>query len=60
LVVSERISEYVLGVADRVITREARGHAGFADSVATGPGVGVLDRLIAFTGRQPVVHASAN
>jgi uncharacterized protein (TIGR03086 family) len=61
VVVSEPVSEYVLGVAGRVITPEARGYAGFADPVATGPDAGILDRLIAFTGRQPAVaHASAN
>jgi uncharacterized protein (TIGR03086 family) len=61
VVVSEPVSEYVLGVAGKVITPEARGYAGFADSVATGPDAGILDRLIAFTGRQPAVaHASAN
>jgi hypothetical protein len=58
VVVSEPLSEYVLGVAGKVITPEARGYAGFADPVATGP---MPDpRLIAFTGRQPAVHASAN
>ena len=60
VVVSEPLSEYVLGVAGKVITPEARGYAGFADPVATGPDAGILDRLIAFTGRQPAVHASAN
>ncbi len=58
--VSEPLSEYVLGVAGKAITPEARGYAGFADPVATGPDAGMLDRLIAFTGRQPAVHASAS
>ena len=58
--VSEPLSEYVLGVAGKAITPEARGYAGFADPVATGPDAGMFDRLIAFTGRQPAVHASAS
>lgn len=57
---SETESEYVLGVVGKVITPEARGYAGFADPVATGPDAGIHDRLIAFTGRQPAVHAFAN
>ena len=58
---SETESEYVLGVVGKVITPEARGYAGFADPVATGlPDAGIHDRLIAFTGRQPAVHASAD
>ena len=60
VVVSEPLTEYVLGVAGKVVTPVARGYAGFADPVATGPDAGMLDRLIASTGRQPAVHASAN
>ena len=57
---SETLSEYVLGMVGKVITPEARGYAGFDDPVATGPDAGIHDRLIAFTGRQPAVHAFAN
>ena len=61
VVVSEPVSEYVLGVAGRVITPAARGYAGFAEPMAVGSFAPVLDRLIAFTGRRPAVaHASAN
>jgi hypothetical protein len=61
VVVSEPVSEYVLGVADRVITPGGAWLQGFADPVETGPDGTILDRLIAFTGRQPAVaHASAN
>jgi hypothetical protein len=60
VVASEPLSEYVLGVAGKVITPEARGCAVFADPVATGPDAGILDRLIALTGCQPAVHANAN
>ena len=59
-VVSEPVSEYVLGVAGKMITPEARGYAVFADPVATGPDAGIVDRLIVLTGSQPAVHASAN
>jgi hypothetical protein len=36
VVVSEPLSEYVLGVAGKVTMPEALGYAGFADPVATG------------------------
>ena len=54
--VSEPVAEYVLAAAGRIITPEARGFAGFADPVDVPPGAGALDRLIAFTGRQPATH----
>jgi len=61
VVVSEPVADYALGLASKVITPESRGFAGFADPVETAPDAGVLDRLIAFTGRQPaVVQTSAN
>lgn len=50
---SEPVCEYVLQLAARVITPEARGFAGFDDPVDTGTDAAALDRLIAFTGRQP-------
>ena len=61
VVVSEPVADYPLELAGKVITPEARGYAGFADSVETAADAAVLDRLIAFTGRQPaVVQTSAN
>ena len=61
VVVSEPVADYALGLAGKVITAEARGYAGFADSVEIPADAAVLDRLIAFTGRQPaVVQTSAN
>ena len=61
VVVSEPLADYALNQAGKVITPEARGFAGFADSVETAPDASVLDRLIGFTGRQPaVVQTSAN
>jgi len=41
----------VLGVARQIITPEARGGGSFADPVTPDPDAGLLDRLIAFTGR---------
>jgi hypothetical protein len=59
--VSRPVSEYVLGVAGKVITPEARNYAGFAEPAAVGSFAPDLDRLIAFTGSRPTVsHASAN
>jgi uncharacterized protein (TIGR03086 family) len=55
VVVSEPVSDYVLGIAGKVITPEARGYAGFSEAIPTDPDARVLDRLIAFTGRQPAV-----
>jgi uncharacterized protein (TIGR03086 family) len=61
MVVSEPVADYALQLAGKVITPESRGFAGFADSVETAADAAVLDRLIAFTGRQPaVVQTSAN
>ena len=51
VVVSETESESVVGVVGKVVTPVARGYAGFADPVATGTDAGMLDRLIASTGR---------
>ena len=55
VVVAEPVADYVLGVVTKIITPQARGSAGFADPVDTGPDAGALDRLVAFTGRQPAV-----
>ena len=61
IVVSEPLADHALELAGKVITPEARGFAGFAEALDTGPDARVLDRLIAFTGRQPaVVQTSAN
>jgi hypothetical protein len=61
VVVSEPVADYALQLAGKVIIPEARGFAGFADSIEVPADAAVLDRLIAFTGRQPaVVQTSAN
>jgi uncharacterized protein (TIGR03086 family) len=60
VVVSEPVCDYVQGLAGRIVTPQLRAGR-FADPVTTSADVGALDRLIAFTGRQPaVVQTSAN
>src|SRR5258708_1151052 len=49
--VPEGLSTHVLEVAGQIITPEVRSGGGFADAVPTGPDANVMDRLIAFTGR---------
>ncbi len=49
--VSDEVAQHVLGVARQIITPEARGGGSFADPVTPDPDAGLLDRLIAFTGR---------
>jgi hypothetical protein len=49
--VSDALAEHVLQVARTNITPEVRSGNGFADAVPAGPDAGILDRLIAFTGR---------
>lgn len=49
--VSDEVAQHVLGVARQIITPEARGGGSFADPTEAGPDAGLLDRLIAFTGR---------
>lgn len=51
--VPESLTEYVLGLAQQIIRPEQRREAGFADPVAVGEEAGGLDRLVAFTGRDP-------
>jgi uncharacterized protein (TIGR03086 family) len=51
LTVSDGLSQYVLDLAGQLITPEGRAGGSFADPVETGPDAGLLDRLIAFTGR---------
>ncbi len=51
VVVSDEVAQHVLGVANQIITPEARGGGAFADPLEAGPDAGILDRLVAFTGR---------
>jgi uncharacterized protein (TIGR03086 family) len=48
---ADALTEHVLEVARTIITPEVRGGGNFADAVPAGPDAGLLDRLIAFTGR---------
>lgn len=51
VVISDQLAKYVLGVARQIITPEVRAGGSFADPVEAGPDVGLLGRLVAFTGR---------
>src|SRR6516162_10355172 len=51
VVVSDAVAQHVLGVARQIISPEIRAGGGFADPVEAGPDAGILDRLVAFTGR---------
>ena len=51
LTISEPLTQYVLEVANQIVTPAVRQGGSFADPVSTGPDAGVLNRLIAFTGR---------
>ena len=49
--VSDELAGYVLEIAQTIITPEVRGRGSFASEVPAGPDAGILDRLVAFTGR---------
>lgn len=49
----ESLSDYVLGVARKIITPEGRVNVGFDDPVEVSDDAGALDRLLAYTGRRP-------
>jgi len=51
VVVSDEVAEHVLGVARQIISPEVRAGGSFADPIEAGPDAGLLDRLVAFTGR---------
>jgi uncharacterized protein (TIGR03086 family) len=51
VVVSDEVARHVLGVARQIISPEGRARGRFADPVEASPDAGLLDRLIAFTGR---------
>jgi uncharacterized protein (TIGR03086 family) len=51
IVVSDEVAEHVLGVARQIISPEVRAGGSFADPTEAGPDAGLLDRLVAFTGR---------
>jgi uncharacterized protein (TIGR03086 family) len=49
----DSLSDYVMDLAKQIITPEGRSNVGFDDPVDVGADAGALDRLIAYTGRQP-------
>lgn len=51
--VSDSLAHYVLGLAHNVISPQARATVGFADEITVPDDAPALDRLIAFTGRNP-------
>jgi len=51
--VSDALAEYVLGLARGVVAPQMRDGDRFAAEVSVGPDAGVLERLAAFTGRNP-------
>ncbi|GAA2789898.1 TIGR03086 family metal-binding protein [Mycolicibacterium pallens] len=50
----DSLTDYVTGLAQRIITPEGRVRAGFDDPVDVAAHASKLDRLVAFTGRQHV------
>lgn len=48
----ESLSDYVLGLARKIITPEGRADAGFDDPVEVPADTAALDRLLAYTGRR--------
>jgi uncharacterized protein (TIGR03086 family) len=50
----DSLTEYVAGLARRIITPEGRVRAGFDDPVDVAAHASKLDRLVAYTGRVPV------
>lgn len=50
----DSLTDYVQGLAQRIITPEGRVRAGFDDPVDVAAHASKLDRLVAFTGRAPV------
>jgi uncharacterized protein (TIGR03086 family) len=51
--VPDALSDYVLGLAKTIITPEGRTNVGFDDPIGVAADAGALDRLVAYTGRQP-------
>jgi uncharacterized protein (TIGR03086 family) len=50
---STELAEYVLGLGQELISPQIRGSGRFDPEVGVDPDAGALERLIAFTGRQP-------
>lgn len=50
----DAVADYVLAVAKRTISPDARSQVGFDDAVSVSDQASALERLIAFTGRAPI------
>ena len=50
---SDALSDYVMGLAKTIITPQGRTSVGFDDPVDVAADAGALDRLVAYTGREP-------
>jgi uncharacterized protein (TIGR03086 family) len=57
--VPEGLTAFVLDVAGKIITPELRSSGSFAGAVPAGPDADVMDRLIAFTGRNVLAGRTA-
>jgi uncharacterized protein (TIGR03086 family) len=55
--VAPEVADYMLGQARLLITPDKRGRS-FAAEVPAGPSASALERLIAFTGREPLFAVS--
>ncbi|MDT5168886.1 MAG: hypothetical protein QOD02_2217 [Mycobacterium sp.] len=51
--VPDSLANYILGVAEKIITPERRANGEFGGPVEVGANASALDKLIAFTGRDP-------
>ena len=49
----DSLSDYVLGLAEKIITPQGRASVGFDDPIAVSADARALDRLLAYTGRTP-------
>ena len=49
----DALSDYVMGLAKTIITPQGRTSVGFDDPVDVAADAGALDRLVAYTGREP-------
>ena len=54
--VSDDLADDLLKLARRTVTAESRRHAGFDEPVTIGAGASALDRLLAYTGRNPATR----
>jgi len=53
VVAPDSLSDYVLGLAKGIITPAGRTDVGFDDAIDVAADAGALNRLVAYTGRQP-------